>query len=143
MYRVLSKCVLLGFVLAAPAAMAQNRMPTQEPGQAMISLYRVAPGKQADFLKWMAARDTIDQQLGLPRAQWYAHLDGDSWDYIAIAPDLTDAQQKKVDAAAHAKGLATGPKASIEFREFIASHTDTLSSGPMTASELSSMVGNP
>ena len=51
-------------------------------------------------------------------------------------PDLTEAQQKKLDDAAMAKGLTTGPKASIEFRQFINAHTDTISAGPMTASEL-------
>ena len=94
MYRVLSKCVMLGFALAAPALMAQDMKPAPEPGHAMVSLYRIAPGKQLAFLKWMATRDAIDQQLKLPRAHWYAHMDGDSWDYIAIAPQLTDAQQR-------------------------------------------------
>jgi hypothetical protein len=143
MYRVLSKCVMLGFALAAPALMAQDVKAAPEPGRAIVSLYRIAPGEQLAFLKWMATRDAIDQQLNLPRANWYAHVDGDSWDYIAIGPQLTDAQQKQADDAARAKGLAVGPRASIEIRQFVASHTDTLSSGPMTASQLSTEMGNP
>lgn len=142
MHRLLTKSVLLGLALAAPAVLAQSSMPMKEP-QAIVSLYRVATGKHVAFLKWMAARDAIDQQLGLPRAQWYAHMQGDSWDYMAVAPVLSDAQQKQEDDAAKAKGLAIGPRASIEFREYIASHTDTISAGPMTVSEVLSKATGP
>lgn len=143
MFRFVSKCVLLSFALAAPAVLAQDMKPAPQPSQAMVSLYHIAPGKHLAFLKWMAARDAIDAQLNLPRAHWYAHIDGDSWDYLMIGPQLTDAQQKRVNDAAMAKGLTVGPKASIEIRQFIASHTDTLSAGPMTATELSAEMGNP
>ena len=143
MHRLISRCLFIGLALATPMVMAQSGAAAKEPGRAVISLYRVAPGKHVAFLKWMADRDAIDQQLGLPRAQWYGHFQGDSWDYIAIAPDLTDAQQRKEDDAAKAKGLATGLKASLEFREFIASHTDTVSIGPLTASDLAARASNP
>ncbi len=142
MHRLLGTCVLLGLAMAAPAALSQSNTSGKEP-RAMVSLYHVAPGKHMAFLKWMASRDAVDQQQGLPRAQWYAHLDGDSWDYVAISPVLTDAQQKKEDDATRAKGLAIGPKASIEFREFIASHTDTMTAGPMTVSEMLDHVNGP
>lgn len=139
MHRLLGTCVLLSLAFAVPAALAQNS-GTMKESRALISIYHVAPGKQAAFLKWMADRDAVDQQSGLPRAQWYAHLEGDSWDYIGIAPDLSEAQQKKQDDAAKAKGLTIGPKASIEFRQFITSHTDTLTAGPMTATDMANMV---
>jgi hypothetical protein len=111
-----------------------------EPGKLLVGIYHVAPGKHIEFLKWQAARDAIDKAAGVPQAQWYAHTDGDSWDYLAIAPVLSDEQQKKVDDASRAKGLAVGAKASIEFRQFIASHTDTYVVGPMTATELAAEV---
>ena len=112
-----------------------------EPGTAIVSLYRIAPGKHADFLKWQAARDAVDKDAGITRTQWYAHTNGDAWDYVGIAPMLTDAQQKKVDDASRAKGLTVGFKASLEFREFVSYHTDTFTEGPMTATELSAMAG--
>jgi membrane-bound lytic murein transglycosylase B len=142
MQSLLTKCVLLACVVAAPLALAQSSTPARQP-RALIEIYHVAPGKQIAFLKWMADRDAIDQQLGLPRAQWYAHLEGASWDYLAVGPDLTDAQTKQQDDAARAKGLASGPKASIEFRQYIASHTDTLTVGPMTVSDLSARMSKP
>lgn len=142
MHGLLSKGVLLACIVAAPLAMSQSNTPAKQP-RALIGIYHVAPGKQVAFLQWMAARDAIDQQLGLPRAQWYAHMDGDSWDYLAVAPDLTEAQTKQQDDAARAKGLAVGPKASLEFRQYIASHTDTLTAGPMTVSDMATAASNP
>jgi hypothetical protein len=143
MRHFIGKFVWLGLMLATPVAFAQSTSAAKEPPRAVISLYRVAPGKHEAFLKWMADRDAIDKQLGLPRAQWYAHYQGDSWDYIAIAPALTDAQQKKEDDAAKAKGLTIGAKSSIEFRQFIASHTDTVAFGPMNVSDMDAMVNSP
>lgn len=115
---------------ASPAASAQNRHPPS-----IVSLYRIAPGHQLDFLKWMAAREAISRQLGIPATQWYRHLDGDSWDYVAIGPD-TSAMDDKLDAAAKQKGLTTGVKASLELRQWMATHTDTYAAGPMTAEQL-------
>lgn len=119
---------------AAPSATAA------EPGQVLIGIYHVAPGKHADFLKWQAARDAIDKEAGVPQAQWYAHTEGDSWDFLSIGPDLSPAQQKKVDDASKAKGVTTGIKASLEFRQYITSHTDTFANGPMTVTEMSAMA---
>ena len=139
--------LIRGFLLAAAlvalamiAAMPQSAAAT-EPGTVLIGIYRVAPGKHIDFLKWQAARDAVDKQAGVAQGQWYAHTDGDSWDYLSIGPVLSDAQQKKVDDATRAKGMTTGFKASIEFRKFIGSHTDTYAVGPMTVTELSAMAG--
>ena len=143
MRHFIGKLALLGLLLATPVVYAQSAAAAKEPAKAIVSLYRVAPGKHEAFLKWMADRDAIDKQLGLPRAQWYAHFQGDSWDYVAIAPVLTDAQQKKEDDAAKAKGLTTGAKSSIEFRQFIASHTDTMAFGPMSVSDMVSLINSP
>jgi hypothetical protein len=130
---------LSALIISATAMAAQTRKAVEMnrgQGQVYVSLYRVAPGKHVAFLKWMADRDALDKAIGLPQAQWYAHMEGDSWDYMAVAPVLSDAQQQKEDQAAKAKGMTTGPAASIEFRTMIASHTDTLSAGPMTVSKL-------
>jgi hypothetical protein len=107
-----------------------------EPGRARISIYRVAPGRHLDILKWLAAREEITKEAGVPATQLYAHNDGDSWDYLLIWPITTADQDRKLDELAARKGLKTGFAASIEFREMLASHTDTYASGPMTAAEL-------
>jgi hypothetical protein len=139
----LTVLVLLALAFSAAVTSAQTRKAVEMrkgQGQVYVSLYRVAPGKHVAFLKWMADRDALDKQLGIPQAQWYAHMEGDSWDYMAVAPVLTDAQQKQEDDAAKSKGMTAGPAASIEFRTMIAYHTDTLAAGPMTVGELSAMA---
>ena len=108
----------------------------QEPGQAMISIYNVAPGKHLDFLKWMAQQESIDKEAGLPPTQWYAHQDGAAWDFIAIGPVTTPEQDKKVEEVAKQKGRPTGFKAALQFRTFVSSHTDTVARGPSSASDL-------
>jgi hypothetical protein len=50
--------------------------------------------------------------------------------------ELTDAQQVKVDEITKKRGRATGFAASLEFRTFIASHTDTYAIGPVSAADL-------
>jgi hypothetical protein len=134
------KSIFLAAVLLALAAPAQGQTPPKAsppPPMAMVSIYHVAPGKHVEFLKWLAQRDALDKEVGAPAAQLYVHVDGDSWDYIQIQPQVEPAAQaelqKKMDAAAKKKGLPTGAKLGIEFRSLVSSHTDTLTAGPVTA----------
>ena len=121
-------CGSLSFATAVPAQ--------QPAGTATVAIYRVAPGKHLEFLKWMAAREALDGEVGIPATQWYAHMSGDSWDYVAIGPDLDAATSDRVDAAARKRGLAVGPKAGMEFRQMMGWHSDTLVAGPMSARQL-------
>lgn len=123
----------MSMVFAASYAQSQGM---NEPPTALVSIYNVAPGKHLDFLKWMAARESISKEAGLAATVWYAHTDGGDWDYIAIGPVTTKEQDDKVDALSKKKGLTTGFKASLEFRQFIASHSDTFTIGPVSASDL-------
>lgn len=107
-----------------------------EPGKSIVSLYRAAPGQQLALLKWLAAQDRAAAVAGVIAAQIYVHTSGDSWDYLIINPVTTEAQDDAISAASKKLGLASGPKASLEFRTMIASHTDTYSVGPMTAAQI-------
>jgi hypothetical protein len=118
---------------AAPRWTPQDK---KDPGRARITIYHVAPGKHLDFLKWMSAQDEVAREAGVPTVQLYAHIDGDSWDYVGIAPVTTPEQDKKLDEIAGKKGLKTGVPGSIEFRQLLASHTDTFAAGPTSAAEL-------
>ncbi len=122
-------------LVAAPQALTQTS-GSDEPGESLVSIYHVAAGQHLAFLQWMAAREAIDVQLGIPATQWYAHLDGDSWDYAAVGPVTTDEQERAVEAAAKAQGLTTGFAAGIELRHLINSHTDTFALGPISATDL-------
>ncbi len=111
--------------------------------RALISIYHAAPGKQLDLLKWFAAREAADREAGVGPTQVYAHVDGDSWDYLAISPDIDQATSSRVDALVRKHGMTAGPKASLEFRTMILSHTDTYVVGPYTASELVDRYSRP
>ncbi len=126
--------VLAVLVLAIVVPLLQAQM--NQPPRALVGIYQVAPGKHLEFLKWQAANDAINKEAGLPATQWYAHTDGASWDYLSIAPDLTDEQQAKVDEISKKKGVPTGFKASLKFREFVSNHTDTFVVGPVSAADL-------
>ena len=122
---------------AAPALLSQGAKPAaKEMPHRRVALYRVAAGKQLDFLKWLAANDAIDKEAGVPAAEIYAHTDGDSWDYMQIAPDTSKEQQAKVDEVAKKHGMKTGFASSLEFRTVISSHTDTFAIGPVSAADL-------
>ena len=114
---------------------------TSAPPRLRVALYRAAPGQQVALLKWFAAGDRASQAAGLPASQIYAHTDGDSWDYMAIDPVTTPAQDAAVDAASKRMGIATGAAANLEFRKYIAMHTDTFVIGPVTAAQYLAMAG--
>jgi len=111
------------------------------PPKMIVAIYRVATGKHLDFLKYMAQGNAIAQEAGVGATQWYAHLDGDSWDYVTISPAPSDEQDKKTDTIRKQRGLPTGFAAGIEFRQFISSHTDTYARGPTTAADLVAAAG--
>jgi hypothetical protein len=128
----------IGLLLACGVALAAPRWgpDNKEAARARISIYHVAPGKQLEFLKWMAAQDEVSKEAGVATVQLYAHLDGDSWDYIGVGPVTTPDQDARRDAIAVRKGLKTGLPAALQFRDLLASHTDTFVAGPISASEL-------
>lgn len=133
-----STLLLLPALILLPAlpTRAQTAKPEAKPPQARVALYRIAPGKQLDFLKWMAATEAIAKEAGVPASQVYGHTNGDSWDYMQVAPLLSNEQQAKVDEITKKHGGKTGFPAGLEFRTFVAWHTDTDVIGPVTAADL-------
>lgn len=132
----------IGMIFAAAAACAiASPAIAQDAPQHIVSLYRAAPGQQVALLKWMAQQDRAAAAAGVAASQIYVHTSGDSWDYLVINPVTTKAQDDAVDAAAKKMGIASGPRASIQFRTMIASHTDTTSNGPMTAAQILATLG--
>ena len=128
-----------GAIASGTIVYAQAGSP--EPPKARVALYRAAPGQQVALLKWLAAQDRAAQAAGVARSQLYAHTDGDSWDYMAIDPVTTPAQDKAVEAAQKKMGLGTGPAQSLELRKYISVHTDTFVIGPVTAAQYLALAG--
>jgi hypothetical protein len=125
--------VVSGWTSAAVAQEAKS-------SRALVATYQVAAGKHLEFLKWMARQEAVVKEAGGPAAQWYMHQDGAGWDFVAITPQLEAAKQaevdKKIETLSKQKGIATGLKASFEFRQYMGTHTDTYALGPMTADEI-------
>ncbi len=129
LFALLAGQVVLVAFLATPAVAA-------DAGTVIVSIYYVAPGKHVEFLKWAAGQDALNTEAGIGATQWYAHQDGDAWDYVAISPATTPAQDAKLDDVAKSHGQKTGMAAGIVLRQFITRHTDTFAYGPVSAADL-------
>src|SRR3954465_9195012 len=103
----LAAAAALGALASGTIVYAQGS--SAEPPKARVALYRAAPGQQVALLRWLASQDRAAQAAGVPTGQIYAHTAGDSWDYLAIDPITTPAQDKAVEAAQKKMGLGTGP----------------------------------
>jgi hypothetical protein len=135
----LAAAAALGAIASGTVVYAQTS--ASEPPKARIALYRAAPGQQVALLRWMVQQDRIAQSAGVPTGKIYAHTDGDSWDYLAIDPATTPAQDAAIDAAAKKMGLPGGAARALELRKYIAMHTDTYTIGPVTPAEYLAMAG--
>ena len=133
----------LSIALAAAAALAcaiPGTAAAQATPSSIVSIYRVASGQQVNFLKWLARQDEISAAAGIARSQLYVHTDGDSWDYVVIAPQTTAAQDDAVAAATSKMGM-NPRRGGFELRKYIASHTDTMAMGPTSAGSYLAWIG--
>ncbi len=104
------------------------------PHRVLVEIYRIAPGKQEEFLRDIAAYDEANVLAGLPPRQLYVHSDGGSWDFMLIQPASTpDDKREALGAAWRELGLPSGIKFFLTFRENIAEHSDTFAHGPTSA----------
>ena len=127
-------------IAAAAASIVSTPLAAQNAPQAIVGIYHVAPGHQLEFLKWMDQQDRVAAASGVPRGQLYAHVDGDSWDYLIISPMTTAAQDAAVEAAGKRMGVNM-MRGGLELRKHITSHTDTFVRGPMSVAQYLAMLG--
>jgi len=133
---------ILALTAAAAALACAYAAPAvaQEAPTSIVSIYHVAPGQQVGFLKWLANQDEMAAAAGVARGQLYIHTDGDSWDYVVVAPATTEAQDDAIDAAARKKGM-NPRRGGLELRKYITSHTDTFTRGPTSAADYLAFIG--
>jgi hypothetical protein len=139
--KIVLQLVASAAVLIPSAAYGQAASAPAEPPRALVSLYHAAPGHQEALIRWLADQERAAAAAGIPPAQLYVHTDGDSWDFVLIAPVTTEAQDAALDAAAKKLGLPAGPRAGLEFRKHIQTHTDTFTIGPITVSDYLARLG--
>jgi hypothetical protein len=128
---------LLAF--AAPV-FAQTAAPRPPVPKVLVEIYRIAPGQHAAFLEAVAKYDEANRLAGLPPRQLYVHSDGADWDFMLIQPAETPKdKQAALDAAWDKLGLPSGADFFLEFRTYIAEHSDTFAKGPTTAADFLAM----
>jgi len=136
------KSLAFGFLLLllSQAILAQSDAdePETEPApvRKLVEIYRIAPGKHEEFLRFIAFLDDINIKAGLPPRELYIHNDGAGWDFIIIQPASTPPD--KADALAKAweeSGAPSGPNFFLHIRQFITEHSDTFATGPTSAAD--------
>jgi hypothetical protein len=128
--------IIVAAVQLSNPLFAQSASGSAEPPvKKLIEIYRIAPGKQEEFLRFVAMLDEINIKAGLPARDLYIHNDGDSWDFIIIQPAATPPDKSAALAKAwEESGAPSGADFFLKIREFIAEHTDSFATGPTTAS---------
>jgi hypothetical protein len=101
-----------------------------------VSIYKIAPGKQLEFIQWMAAWDEVYEEIGLEQPVWYRNIRGDSWDFVIIFPPFDRAKEDEMEKVGKARGLDVGFAWKLKHWELVAENTGTLSYGPTTPEEL-------
>ncbi len=135
MRKLVCAVLLASSAFAVPADAQRRPQPRPQQSEAIISIYRAAPGQQQQLLAWLARQDEINRAAGVSPAQLFVHQNGASWDFLIIAPQTTQQQDDAVEAAGRRMGAAVGPRAGLELRQHIAEHTDTIVAGPTTAAD--------
>ncbi len=126
------KVLLTALLLAlATPAVAAPPVATQQ-----VELYRIAPGQQEAFLRFIARCDAVNRAAGVAPRELFVHSDGAEWDFMLLQPaHYSAAEQARLDAAWDKLGMPSGADFFVAIRKFIATHTDTTVRGPTTADD--------
>ncbi|WP_114953731.1 hypothetical protein [Sphingosinicella terrae] len=110
--------------------------PSPAPTRLIVEIYRIAPGQHTAFLEAIASYDEANRRAGLPPRQLYVHSEGADWDFMLIQPAETPENKRAaLDAAWQELGLPSGADFFLQFRTYIAEHSDTFVRGPTTAAD--------
>ena len=122
---------------AVPALATPETPPAPpRPERVLIEIYRIAPGMHEAFLEEIARYDEANRRAGLPPRQLYIHSDGADWDFLLIQPAKTPPEKAAaLDKAWDEMKLPSGADFFLQFRRFIAEHSDTVASGPTSAAD--------
>lgn len=116
-------------LIALPPAVSAD-----EPPRKLVEIYRIVPGQHAEFLRMIALLDTASREAGIPPRDLYVHQDGANWDFMLIQnAEYTPEQSAKLGKALDRLQAPRGAHFFVEFRKFVAEHTDTFVEGPTTA----------
>lgn len=126
---------------AAPPAQ-QETIAADDPQrwpEAYFEIFKLAPGKQEEFISGIARADEVSAAGGQPPIQMFVHQDGADWDVLLFKPVLdkkpTPAQEAAMEAKRKELDIESGPAYFVDIRKAIAAHTDTKTYGPLSAAQ--------
>ena len=137
----LAAAAALGATCVRHDRLCAGRLVPSRPRRASRSTAQL-PGSRSPCSSGSPRQNRAAQAAGVPVGQLYAHTDGDSWDYLAIDPVTTPAQDAAVDAAAKKMGHAGRRRQHRSSSANISSmHTDTFAIGPVTPAQYLALAG--
>lgn len=133
-------------MLVASPVLAQTAPPpvplvkeTEAWPETWFEIFRLAPGQHEAFVRRIAMADEVSRAGGQPPLRLYFHQHGADWDVLILKVEgeqqPTSEQQAAMDAKARELGMPSGPAYYADLRETIASHTDTKTTGPISAAQ--------
>lgn len=142
---LLTSLALAGLAVQPGSARAQQVPPAPPPVEekwpvAWIEIFRLAPGKHEEFVRFIALSDEIGALGGYPPTQLYFHENGAEFDVILLKPAVdvvpTAEQEAAMERRSQELGIPTGgPAYFVHIRSFVASHSDTKTIGPISAAQ--------
>lgn len=126
----------------APAAQAQQATSAEPAAdapwpEAWFEIFKLAPGKQEEFIRRIAQADEVAAAGGMPPIQLFFHENGADFDVILFKPvtgvEPTPAQAAAMERKQKELGLPSGPAYFVYIRELVAEHSDTKTYGPLSA----------
>jgi hypothetical protein len=130
---------------ALPLASAQaQQAPAPAPAaadapwpEAWFEIFKLAPGKQEEFIRRIGQADEVAAAGGFPPIQLFFHENGADFDVILFKPVTGIKPTPEQEAAMTKKrkelGLPSGPAYFVNIRELVADHTDSKTYGPLSA----------
>ncbi len=140
--KIIAIALAASLVTIAPAAAqtaATAPAAAEEWPEAWFEIFKLAPGKQEEFVRRIDQVDQIAAAAGLPPIQLFFHENGADFDVILFKPvratKLTADQEARMDAKRKELGMPRGPAYFVNIREIVAEHTDSKTVGPVSAAK--------
>lgn len=105
--------------------------------EAWFEIFKLAPGKQEQFIRELALADEVAAAGGFPPTQLFFHENGADFDVILFKPvtgiEPTPEQAAAMERKSKELGLPSGPAYFVNIRALVAEHTDSKTYGPLSA----------
>lgn len=119
---------------SAPVAAPATEAPWPE---AWFEIFKLAPGKQEEFIRIIYDADQVLAAAGQPPIQLFFHENGADFDVILFKPvtdhELTPEQMAAMEKKEKELGIPSGPAFFIYIRKLVSEHTDSKTYGPLSA----------